>query len=131
MGKVLFIVVLIEAVAIYFLWGERETLKENVVKLELALQQQKEAIETIQQQYEVQGQALQDMTVKNAEINGEMNRYLSIFSRHDLTKLAAAKPGLIEPRVNKGTKDVFETIEQDTNELYEISKSGTDSSDTE
>ena len=41
-----------------------------------------------------------------------MNRYLDIFRRHNLTKLAAAKPGLIEKRVNKGTKEVFDAIEQ-------------------
>ena len=47
----------------------------------------------------------------------EMNRYLDIFKRHDLTKLAAAKPGLIETRINKGTKDVFESIEKDSTNI--------------
>jgi len=130
MSKVLFLLVLIEAAGIYFLWGEREILKENVVKLEIAIEEQRAAVESIQQQYEVQGQALIEQTQKNAEIEGEMNRYLSIFSRHDLTKLAAARPGLIQPRVNNGTKDVFETIEQDTQELYEVSNPTADT-DTE
>ena len=46
-----------------------------------------------------------------------MNRYLDIFKRHSLTKLAAAKPGLIEPRVNKATKEVFDGIEQDSRDI--------------
>ena len=46
-----------------------------------------------------------------------MNRYLDIFKRHNLTKLAAAKPGLIETRVNNGTKEVFEGIEQDSRNI--------------
>ena len=46
-----------------------------------------------------------------------MNRYLDIFKRHNLTKLAAAKPGLLEPRVNKGTKDVFNSIEEDSRNI--------------
>ena len=46
-----------------------------------------------------------------------MTRYLDIFKRHNLTKLAAAKPGLIEPRVNKGTKDVFNSIEEDSRNI--------------
>jgi len=46
-----------------------------------------------------------------------MSRYLDIFKRHNLTKLAAAKPGLIEPRVNKGTKDVFDSIEEDSRNI--------------
>ena len=46
-----------------------------------------------------------------------MNRYLDIFKRHNLSKLAAAKPGLIETRVNNGTKEVFESIEQDSRNI--------------
>jgi hypothetical protein len=54
---------------------------------------------------------------RNQEIEQEMSRYLDIFKRHNLTKLAAAKPGLIEPRVNKGTKDVFDSIEEDSRNI--------------
>ena len=43
-----------------------------------------------------------------------MNRYLDIFKRHNLSKLARAKPGLIETRVKKGTKDVLDSIEKDS-----------------
>ena len=57
------------------------------------------------------------MQSKNQEIEAEMNRYLDIFKRHDLSKLAAAKPGLIEPRVNKATKEVFNGIEQDSRDI--------------
>jgi hypothetical protein len=46
-----------------------------------------------------------------------MNRYLDVFKRHDLSKLAFAKPGLIQTRVNKGTKDVFDSIEKDTSNI--------------
>ena len=46
-----------------------------------------------------------------------MDRYLDIFKRHNLTKLAAAKPGLIETRVNKATKEVFDGIEQDSRDI--------------
>ena len=41
-----------------------------------------------------------------------MQQVLIGIKRHNLTKLAAAKPGLVEPRVNKGTKDVFNSIEE-------------------
>ena len=51
------------------------------------------------------------------DIQKEMNRYIDIFKRHDLTKLASAKPGLIEPRINKGTKDVFDSIEEDSRNI--------------
>ena len=34
--------------------------------------------------------------------------------RHNLSKLADAKPGLIEKRVNDGTQKVFDSIRNDT-----------------
>ena len=49
---------------------------------------------------------------KSQEAQREMNRYLDIFKRHNLTKLAIAKPGLLEPRINNGTKNVFDSIEE-------------------
>ena len=67
--------------------------------------------------FEKQTSALNSLTARNAEIEGEMARYLDIFRRHNLTKLALARPGLIETRVNNGTKDVFDSIESDSAEL--------------
>ena len=55
---------------------------------------------------------MNDLQKKSQEAQKEMNRYLDIFKRHNLTKLAAAKPGLLEPRINNGTKNVFESIEE-------------------
>jgi hypothetical protein len=62
------------------------------------------------------------MGARNSEIESEMNRYLGIFKRHNLGKLAAAKPGLIEPRINKGTKDVFDQIEKDSTFIDDLDK---------
>ena len=56
---------------------------------------------------------------ENARLSA-LNRYLDIFKRHDLTKLAAAKPGLLEPRVNKGTKNVFNSIEEDSRNIDDL-----------
>ena len=81
---------------------------------ELKFEEQEKAIQALQEDFELQTQTLQDMQVRSQEIQKEMARYLDIFKRHNLTKLAAAKPGLIESRVNKGTKDVFESIENDS-----------------
>ena len=81
---------------------------------ELRDQEQKEAIESMQQDFEMQTRGLVELQSRNQEIQKEMNRYLDIFKRHNLSKLAAAKPGLIEKRVNNGTKEVFDGIEQDS-----------------
>ena len=68
----------------------------------------------MKQDFEMQTRGLVELQSRNQEIQQEMNRYLDIFKRHNLSKLAAAKPGLIEKRVNNGTKEVFDGIEQDS-----------------
>ena len=101
----------------YFLYQQNETLKSENLAYEVRDQEQREAIAAIQENFERQTSALNSLTARNAEIEGEMSRYLDIFRRHNLNKLALARPGLIETRVNNGTKDVFDSIESDSAEL--------------
>lgn len=92
-------------------------LKENAAKLDAAFESEKAARERSEQNLQIQLQAVSDLTEKNTEMQAEMDDYLSIFKRHNLTKLARAKPGLVEPRINNGTKEVFDAIEQDSVEV--------------
>ena len=101
----------------YYLWNENSTLIANNAKLEGAVQLQEETISSLQNDFAKQTKALTSLQSKNNEIELEMNRYLDIFKRHNLTKLAAAKPGLIESRANKATKEVFDGIEQDSRDI--------------
>ena len=108
--------------------GKRETtiaqleknnvvLKENSARLETALETETASREQAEKNLKVQLEAVANLTEKNTEMQAEMDDYLSIFKRHDLTKLARVKPGLIEPRINNGTKKVFEQIEKDSEEV--------------
>ena len=92
-------------------------LKENTAKLETALETETASRERAEQNLQVQLEAVANLTEKNTEMQAEMDDYLSIFKRHDLTRLARAKPGLVEPRINNGTKKVFEAIENDSIEV--------------
>ena len=74
----------------------------------------------MKEQYEKQGQALQNMSRVNAEIEAEKAEYLAIFSRHNLDMLALKKPGLIEIRFRNASEAVMEGLEDDTKELYNI-----------
>ena len=94
--------------------AELTELREYNMAMELQVKTQNETIDKMSKQYEQQAQALGELTSKNAEIEAEMTRYLDIFRRHNLSKLAAAKPGLIEPRVNNATKEVFDSLESDS-----------------
>ncbi len=93
------------------------TLKENAMRLETAFEREQAARERSEQNLQSQLKAVGDLTEKNNAMQQEMDGYLSIFKRHDMTKLARAKPGLIEPRINNGTKEVFRSIEQASQEV--------------
>ena len=120
MNQILIGVILMMGLGGWFLYNQNTTLKAENQAFELRDQEQKLTIEAQQESFATQTSALNNMTARNAEIEGEMSRYLDIFRRHNLNKLALAKPGLIETRVNNGTKDVFDSIENDSKELNNL-----------
>lgn len=117
MWKILAGTTAVFALSTWYLWNANQVLVENNVKLESAIATQEETISTLQNDFALQTSQLNELQVKGQEIQKEMNRYLDIFKRHNLTKLAAAKPGLIEPKVNKATKEVFDGIENDSRDI--------------
>ena len=104
----------------FFLYNQNQTLTQNNIKLEAAVEQQEEALAAMKEQYEKQGKALQNMSRKNAEIEAEKAEYLAIFARHNLDMLAIKKPGLIENRFNGASEKVMEGLEDDTQALYNL-----------
>ena len=117
MSKVLMGIILVMGIGSYFLYQQYETVKAEDMALNFAVEEQKQTIVTIKENFEKQGKALNQLTARNDQIECEMKSYLDIFKRHNLNKLAIAKPGLIEKRVNDGTKSVFESIEEDSKSL--------------
>ncbi len=92
-------------------------LKENTIKLETAFETAEKARVQSEQNLQKQLKVIGELGEKNNAMQQEMDNYLSIFKRHDLTRLAKAKPGLIQPRINKGTKEVFRAIEEASKEV--------------
>ena len=119
-------IILVLGLGCWWLYSENETLKANNVKLEYAVEEQKQTIATIKEQYEKQGAALMNMTKENALIEQEKAEYLQIFSRHNLDVLALKKPGMIELRMNNASEKVMEGIEDDTEKLFNIGNPSTD-----
>ena len=112
MSKILLGVVGILFLACSFLYWQNSRLAQINQAFELRDKEQKAAIESFQNDFKLQTEGLLELQSKTQQYEAEMQRYLDVFKRHDLSKLAFAKPGLIEPRVNKGTKNVFESIEE-------------------
>ena len=117
MQQVLIGIILVLGLGSFYLYNQNQVLSANNLALEGAVLEQQQAMTAMKESFEKQGKSLQQMMQKNAQIEQEMNQYLDIFRRHNLNQLAIAKPGMIEKRINDGTAQVFESIENDSKEL--------------
>ena len=88
-----------------------------IIAQDLRDQEQKAAIEAIQNNLQKTSQELTGLQVKNQAYETEMNEYMDIFRRHNLSKLASAKPGMIQTRANNRTKEAFDAIEADSQRI--------------
>ena len=88
-----------------------------ILAQDLRNQEQIAAIESIQNNLQQTTQALSGLQVQNQHYESEMSEYLDIFRRHNIAKLASAKPGMIEKRANDKTKEVFDAIENDSKRI--------------
>ena len=77
-------------------------------------QEQRATIEAIQGNLQKTTEALSGLQVQNQQYEIQMADYLDIFRRHNLSKLASAKPGMVEVDANNATKEVFDAIEADS-----------------
>lgn len=91
-----------------------EFLAAEKATLEVQAQEQEAALQALEASLTLQREATRDMEKHAAGIQQQMDGYLKIFKDHDFTRLARAKPGLIQPRANKATDAVFTDIENDT-----------------
>jgi|TARA_B100000745_G_scaffold279274_1_gene210722 hypothetical protein len=91
-----------------------EFLAAEKAALEVQAQEQEAALQALELSLTIQREATKDLQDHAADIQEQMDGYLKIFKDHDFTRLARAKPGLIEPRANKATDAVFTDIENDT-----------------
>ena len=117
MSKIFLGVIVVLLSITVFLYYQNQRLASLNQAFDLRDQEQKATIDSLQNDFKLQTEGLLQLQSKNQAIEAEMSRYLDIFKRHNLSKLAAAKPGLIETRVNNGTKEVFESIEQDSRNI--------------
>jgi hypothetical protein len=120
MNQFFIAIILVLGLGSWYLYNENQTLTANNFKLEVAVEEQKQTIQSIKDNLEKQGKALQNMTRKNAQIEADKDKYLSILSKHNFEKLAIARPGLMEIRFNNGTNEVLRELENDTKNISSI-----------
>ena len=91
-----------------------------IIAQDLRDQEQRAAIDAIQNNLTQTTEALSGLQVRNQQYEEEMAEYMDIFRRHNLSKLASAKPGMIELRANNKTKEVFDAIEADSQRISSL-----------
>ena len=80
-----------------------QVLTENNVKLEIATKTSEEAIKSLQESYAKATEELQKVNEEFSNTRAQ-NKVLSVkLARHDLSNLAANKPGLVQPIINKAS----------------------------
>ena len=87
------------------------TLQQNNAKLETVAKTNELTINSLQESQEKFATLNKDLQVKlnQAEEYGDDLR--KKLHKHNLTRLSIKKPGLIEKRINDGTKKLFKSIE--------------------
>ena len=90
------------------------TLQQNNAKLETVAKTNQLTINSLQESQEKFATLNKDLQVKlnQAEEYGDDLR--KKLHKHNLTRLSIKKPGLIEKRINNGTKKLFDNIESIT-----------------
>jgi len=119
-----------------FLWikklqSDLETARANVARMEVAVQTSEASLKLVQEE-----------TVRLGELNGKLQNDLqkaeqygdelrATLQRHNLTHLATQKPGLIEPRMQGATDELWKDLESITNPNANGGVQSTDSGTTD
>ena len=88
-----------------------QILTENSAKLEQATQTQKQTIDTLIADAEKFAKLNSELQAELVRANDYKNELICKLRKHDLTRLSQQKPGLIEKRINNGTKKLLENFE--------------------
>ena len=91
-----------------------QILTENSAKLEVATQQQEMTISTLVDDAEKYRELNKDLNIKLEAANDYKNELIGKLRKHDLSRLSQQKPGLVEKKINNGTKKLFESFESIT-----------------
>ena len=95
----------------YWLYQENVTLKANNLALEGAVATQQEALETMQNDFTLQTEQLQSMTLKSQAAQRQLNRYSEFIRNYELSAKIMGDPVEMQRKINNGTKHIMEDIE--------------------
>jgi len=134
--KIAFVLVIIGLAGGGYLYVQKlqsdlETARANVARMEVAVQTSEASLKLVQEE-----------TVRLGELNGKLQNDLqkaeqygdelrATLQRHNLTHLATKKPGLIEPRMQGATDELWKDLESITSNTPTGELQSTDSGTTD
>jgi nucleosome binding factor SPN SPT16 subunit len=91
-----------------------QILTENSAKLEAAKKVQDQTIETLKEDAGKYRELNKDLSLQLQKAYDYKNELIGKLRKHNLTRLSQQKPALVEKKINRGTKRLFESFESDT-----------------
>jgi uncharacterized protein YneF (UPF0154 family) len=88
-----------------------QTLTENNAKVMAAKEAQDNTIQALIEDREKFDELNKELQTKLDKANDYKNTLIDKLRKHDLAKLSMKKPGLVEKRINNGTKKLFRSLE--------------------
>jgi len=86
-------------------------LQDSNAKLELVAETNQATINKLQEDNAKINELSKELQMDLAEATKYKDELIEKLQKHDLTRLSLKKPGLIEKRINNGTKELFESFE--------------------
>ena len=112
MNQFLIGIIIVLGLGGYWLYNENVTLKANNLALEGAVATQQEALETMTNDFALQTQQLNEMTVKSQQAQRELNRYSEFIRNYELSAKIMGDPVEMQRKINNVTKHIMEDIEK-------------------
>ena len=91
-----------------------QVLTENSVKLETATKLQKSTIDTLVADAKKYAELNRKLDKELRKAHDYKNNLIAKLRKHDLVRLSQQKPGLVEKKINVGTKKLFKSFESIT-----------------
>jgi chromosome condensin MukBEF ATPase and DNA-binding subunit MukB len=112
MNQALAGIIIVLGFLIYYLYNQNQILTANNMALEGAIATQEEAIESLQADFELQTNQLNELNLKSQAAQRELNRYTQFIQNYELAAKIIADPIEMQRKINNGTKHIMEDIEK-------------------
>ena len=120
MQQILIGIILVLSFGGYYLYQENITLKSKNKALEGAIATQEEAIKSIQADFKLQTQQMNELSLKSQAAQRELNRYTQFIQNYELSAKILADPVEMQRKINNGTKHIMENIEQISSDVDDL-----------